>query len=127
MVRVWMLFRAENAMLTKDVNLAAARGVAVREFQMKSGRGEADYLLFVDGAPIGVIEAKRKDVALTGVEPQTTKYNKGIPDNLTRRDGLCRFSIRAPGSKRALRSCWSPMPAAGRSSPFTGQKLWING
>jgi type I restriction enzyme R subunit len=54
----------------------------VREFPLKPGHGEADYLLFVDAAPMGVIEAKREGVTLTGVELQTTKYSEGIPDNL---------------------------------------------
>lgn len=52
----------------RAVNLSAGRGVAVREFPLKSGHGEADYLLFLDGAPIGVVEAKREGVTLTGVE-----------------------------------------------------------
>jgi hypothetical protein len=39
-------------------NLSAARGVAIREFPLKSGYGFADYLLYVDGAPAGVVEAK---------------------------------------------------------------------
>jgi type I restriction enzyme, R subunit len=67
----------------KETNLSAGRGVAVREFPMKSGHGEADYLLFVDSAPIGVVEAKREGDTLTGVELQTTKYSEGIPTNLT--------------------------------------------
>jgi type I restriction enzyme R subunit len=50
---------------------------------MKSGYGEADYLLFVDSAPIGVIEAKKAGDTLTGVELQTTKYSEGIPNSLT--------------------------------------------
>jgi len=33
----------------KSVNIHAARGVAVREFLLKSGHGSADYLLYVDG------------------------------------------------------------------------------
>ena len=41
------------------VNLSAARGVAVREFVMTSPHGRADYLLFVDGAAAGVVEAKK--------------------------------------------------------------------
>lgn len=67
----------------KEANLTAGRGVAVREFPMKSGHGEADYLLFVDSAPIGVVEAKKEGDTLTGVELQTTKYSEGIPANLT--------------------------------------------
>jgi len=66
----------------KEANLTAGRGVAVREFPMKPGHGEADYLLFLDGAPIGVVEAKKEGETLTGVELQTTKYSKGVPDNL---------------------------------------------
>ncbi len=40
-----------------DVNLAAGPGVAVREFKMASGHGFADYLLFVQGKAVGVLEA----------------------------------------------------------------------
>src|SRR5580693_6203120 len=40
----------------RSTNLSAGRGVAVGEFPLKSGHGEADYLLFVDAAPIGVVE-----------------------------------------------------------------------
>jgi type I restriction enzyme R subunit len=39
-----------------EINLGAGRGVAVREFPLKTGF--ADYLLFVDRRPIGAIEAK---------------------------------------------------------------------
>lgn len=37
----------------RTVNLLASRGGAVREFPLNPGHGEADYLLFIDGAPIG--------------------------------------------------------------------------
>jgi type I restriction enzyme, R subunit len=40
------------------VNLSASHGVAVREFVMKKPHGRADYLLFLDGRAVGVIEAK---------------------------------------------------------------------
>jgi hypothetical protein len=55
----------------RSTNLSAGRGVAVREFPLKPGHGEADYLLFIDGAPIGVVEAKREGDTLTGVELRT--------------------------------------------------------
>jgi type I restriction enzyme R subunit len=38
------------------LNLGASRGVAVREFPLKTGF--ADYLLFVDRKSIGAVEAK---------------------------------------------------------------------
>src|SRR5436309_5144370 len=61
------------------VNLAAARGVAVREFILMPPHGRADYLLFVDRMPVGVIEAKPAGATLTGVEWQTKKYVGGVP------------------------------------------------
>ena len=38
-----------------------------------------DYLLFVDGVPIAVVEAKKEGQTLTGIELQTTKYSEGVP------------------------------------------------
>ena len=57
----------------RAVNLAAARGVAVREFVMKRPHGRADYLLFLDGRAAGVVEAKKEGETLTGVEHQSAK------------------------------------------------------
>ena len=65
-----------------SVNVSAARGVAIREFPLKSGYGFADYLLYVDGAPAGVVEAKKEGETLTGYEIQTEKYSVGLPDIL---------------------------------------------
>jgi type I restriction enzyme R subunit len=63
-----------------DVNLTAARGVAVREFKLADGF--ADYLLFLDGAPVGVLEAKPEGYPLAGVEGQAKKYTSGLPAGL---------------------------------------------
>ncbi|HCM28498.1 MAG: restriction endonuclease subunit R [Treponema sp. GWB1_62_6] len=43
----------------RDLNLQAAAGVAVREYA--TSIGPADYALFVDGKPVGILEAKRND------------------------------------------------------------------
>ena len=43
----------------KQINLFSGPGVAVREYQ--TDVGPADYVLFVDGKPVGVIEAKREE------------------------------------------------------------------
>jgi type I restriction enzyme R subunit len=66
----------------KDANPLAGRGVAVREFPMKFGYGEADYLLYADGMVVGVVEAKKQGSTLTGVELQSQKYSEGVPDGL---------------------------------------------
>ena len=64
------------------INLAAGPGVAVREFKMASGHGFADYLLFVDGKAVGVLEAKPSGYALNNVELQADKYATGLPAGL---------------------------------------------
>jgi type I restriction enzyme R subunit len=57
-----------------EVDLGAGRGVAVREYQAASGF--ADYVLFVDKKPVGIIEAKREDEGhkLTVAEDQAVEY-----------------------------------------------------
>lgn len=58
----------------KKLNPMAGLGVAVREFPTSTG--PVDYALFVDGMPVGVIEAK-KDTAgenITTVEGQSGRY-----------------------------------------------------
>ena len=59
------------------MNVAAGLGVAVREF--KTDAGFADYLLYVDKKPAGIIEAKKEGVVLRGVEAQTMDYAKAVP------------------------------------------------
>lgn len=56
----------------KALNLGAGPGVAVREYP--TGSGPADYVLFVDRQPVGVIEAKKDETILTFVEQQTARY-----------------------------------------------------
>ena len=41
-----------------QLNLSAGLGIAVREYPTDSG--PADYILFIDKKPVGVIEAKRR-------------------------------------------------------------------
>jgi type I site-specific restriction endonuclease len=59
-----------------EMNLGAGRGIAVREFPLKTGY--ADYLLFVDRRAIGAIEAKAERATLTGVEAQAEKYSTDL-------------------------------------------------
>ncbi|MFY9342268.1 MAG: type I restriction-modification enzyme R subunit C-terminal domain-containing protein [Planctomycetota bacterium] len=65
-----------------DANLQAGRGVAVREVKLEKGHGFADYLLFVDGRAIGVIEAKKGGEPLRAHERQAERYSAGLPATL---------------------------------------------
>ena len=57
---------------TIDFNVGI--GLAVREYQTDTG--PADYILFIDRKPVGVVEAKKEDLAhnITTVEEQTAGY-----------------------------------------------------
>jgi type I restriction enzyme R subunit len=63
----------------RQANLQAGCGVAVREFILDKGHGRVDYLLFLDGQPAGVIEAKPEGTTLVEVERQSGKYVDGLP------------------------------------------------
>ncbi|MFB6466461.1 type I restriction-modification enzyme R subunit C-terminal domain-containing protein [Cytobacillus sp. Hz8] len=70
-----MLSQAGWVVQSKNrVNLSVALGVAVREYQ--TDIGPADYVLFVERKPVGVIEAKKEEEGqrLTVAEDQSSGY-----------------------------------------------------
>lgn len=58
----------------RQLNPVAGPGVAVREFPTSTG--PVDYALFVDGTPVGIVEAKadEKGQDITTVEGQSSRY-----------------------------------------------------
>ena len=58
----------------KQLNPMASLGIAVREFPTNTG--PVDYALFVNGKPVGVIEAKPSNAGenITTVEEQSARY-----------------------------------------------------
>lgn len=56
----------------KTLNFSAGMGVVVREYPTDSG--PADYVLFINRKPVGVIEAKPAGTILTPVEEQSRRY-----------------------------------------------------
>jgi type I restriction enzyme, R subunit len=58
----------------KNIDLSAGRGIALREYQADTKF--ADYVLFVDKKPVGIIEAKKEDEGqkLTVAEDQAVEY-----------------------------------------------------
>ena len=58
----------------RQLNPVAGPGVAVREFPTSTG--PVDYTLFVDGTPVGIVEAKadEKGQDITTVEGQSSRY-----------------------------------------------------
>ena len=78
----------------KKLNLSASLGVAVREFPTSTG--EVDYALFVDGTPVGVVEAKREEAGqnITDVEVQSGRYASST-FKWVKKDYFIRFAYEA--------------------------------
>ncbi|MDN5863935.1 MAG: DEAD/DEAH box helicase family protein [Gammaproteobacteria bacterium] len=95
-----------------EANIHVARGVAIREFPLKQGHGFADYLLYVDGEAAGVIEAKPEGHSLTGVETQSDKYTKGLPDGLPCWHNPLPFAYESNGSETHFTNGLDPEPRA---------------
>ncbi|MEX0665391.1 MAG: type I restriction-modification enzyme R subunit C-terminal domain-containing protein [Acidimicrobiia bacterium] len=98
----------------KTVNLHAATGVAVRE--LVTDAGPADYVLFVNRQAVGVIEAKKQGTTLSGVEPQTLKYQVNVPDALPayRIEGCLPFGYESTGDETWFTCRMDPEPTARR-------------
>ena len=97
-----------------EMNLAAGRGVAVREFKLAKGHGFADYLLFVGEKAVGALEAKPMGFTLKGVEVQSGKYSDGLPKALTAPVVPLPFLYESTGVETQFTSRLDPQP---RSRP----------
>jgi type I restriction enzyme R subunit len=96
----------------KQANLFAKKGVAIREFELKSGYGTADYLLSVDGKAAGVIEAKKAGSTLTGVEIQSAKYSNGLSDSLPACPRPLLFCYQSTGIETRFTNGFDPEPCS---------------
>ena len=70
----------------KHMDIGAGPGLAITEFP--GADGEADYLLYVDGKAIGVVEAKPAGYPLKGVEGQSASYADGLAAKLRIKSAL---------------------------------------
>ena len=102
----------------KSAAVAAAQGVAVRE--VPTTAGPADYVLYVDSQAVGVIEAKKAGMTLTGVEPQTRKYQAAYPEALPAVEihGALPFGYESTGTETRFTSGLDPVPASRRVFTF---------
>lgn len=77
-----------------QLNLLAGLGVAVREFPTSTG--PVDYVLFINGEPVGVIEAKKSSAGenITVVEEQSSRYANSTFKWINR-DHFIRFAYEA--------------------------------
>jgi hypothetical protein len=113
-----------------QANIHGARGIAIREFPLKSGHGFADYLLYVNGKAAGVIEAKPAGATLTGVEIQSAKYSTGLPENLPAWGRPLPFSYQSTGAETRFTNGLDPSPRSRPVFSFHRPEMlakWIGG
>jgi type I restriction enzyme R subunit len=94
----------------KAMNIHAAAGVAIREFELKVGT--VDYLLYAGGQAIGVVEAKPKGHTLTGVEVQSSKYTFGLPDQVPVWHRPLPFAYETTGAVTQFTNVLDPEPCS---------------
>ena len=89
-------------------SIHAAPGVAIREFPLKGG--PVDYMLYVDGAAAGAVEAKKEGWTLTGVEGQSRRYSESLPDALPAYQGPLPFLYESTGVETQFTNLLDPKP-----------------
>ena len=106
------------------VNLQASLGVAVREFPLKNGT--ADYLLFADGKPVAVVEAKPEGTTLSGVAEQSSKYIATIKESLPYITNSPPFSYETTGTETFFRDLRDPESCSRRIFAFHQPKTLLD-
>ena len=99
-----------------DIDVTSTTGVAVREFPVETG--DADYLLFVDGQAVGVIEAKPVGTTLSGVEAQSQKYIEGFPEGYDCVEDPLPFAYESTGTQTFVRDTREEDPKPRRVFAF---------
>jgi type I restriction enzyme, R subunit len=103
----------------EHLNLSAGPGVAVREFTLEKPHGRVDYLLFLNGQPAGVIEAKPEGMTLTEVEHQSGKYVAGLPGWMQPTVYPLPFIYESTGAETRFTNGYDPDPDARSRRVFT--------
>ncbi len=101
----------------KAFDPSAARGIALREVPLKSGR--CDYLLLVDRKALGVVEAKKSGTTLSAVADQSGHYGESLSDFIRAlAPGRLPFFYELTGIETLFRDERDPAPRSRRVFTF---------
>ena len=67
--------------------------------------GESDYLLFINGRAIGVLEAKKSELSFSSAENQSQGYACNLPDGVRCYKIPLHFVYESNGSEIYFRDC----------------------
>src|SRR3989344_5005404 len=102
----------------KNANINSKKGVAVEYFQMSKEVGEADYVLFINGEAVGIIEAKKEGETLSGKEFQSEKYSKGFPEEFKKIELPLPFIYESSGTETKFTNLWDSKPRSRKVKAF---------
>jgi len=88
-------------------NPSAHPGIAVREYPTDTG--SADYVLFIDRKPAGIIEAKKEGHTLSQVHDQTSRYASGKLKFIVKRQDIP-FLYESTGTETYFTDARDPSP-----------------
>lgn len=88
----------------KTADVHRSKGVAVEFF--KIGQDEADYVLFINGMAVGIIEAKKEGETLIGKEFQSGGYAKQFPEEYSSVDLPLPFIYETNGNEIRFTNLW---------------------
>ena len=110
--------------MQKKINWNESLGIAIKEYQ--TDVGPADYVLFVDRKPVGIVEAKKEDVGqnLSTVEEQSSVYAKAKLKYLNN-DPL-RFVYESTGALTRFTDYQDPKPRAREIFSFHTPKTLLS-
>ncbi len=98
---------------TKGV-LKESLGVAVRDYPLARSYGKIDYLLFLEGKAVGLIELQStpqtKETPLEGVQVNSPKYSRGLPFTLRLFTRPLPFLYQSRGSANNFTNIFDPHP-----------------
>ena len=108
----------------KKINWNESLGIAIKEYQ--TDVGPADYVLFVDRKPVGIVEAKKEDVGqnLSTVEEQSSGYANAKLKYLNN-DPL-RFVYESTGALTRFTDYQDPKPRAREIFSFHTPKTLLS-
>ena len=93
---------------SKELNLGAGLGIALREFHLDTGY--ADYALVVDRKLVGIIEAKQEGAILLMAAEQTERYSQGVPHDIPHFQDPLPFLYETTGVETRFRDLRDPEP-----------------
>ena len=105
----------------RRLNLHAALGIALCETDVE--RGFADYMLFVDGKALGVLEAKAAGTPLVGVAEQSETYARAALTDFQRWSDLLRSRLSLTATNAVFATCATLVPVHGSSSASVAPRL----